>query len=174
MQFILSYSVLICDENDEPFVCARFSADADANPQTLLFSATCPPWVYDVAKKYMRPTCKHVDLIGKKTQKAATTVEVSLCLWVEEMVVVFVFVWPCACHVVRTAMCISPAREDIFLVLTDLEDLVCWLRLGLKFKVWLGFRMSIYLWWWWSRAGKCVLQMGVLRERRLCLCANMN
>lgn len=25
----------------------------------------------------MRPGCKHVDLIGKKTQKAATTVEVS-------------------------------------------------------------------------------------------------
>lgn len=70
--------LLICGENDEPFVCARFSVDADTNPQTLLFSATCPPWVYDVAKKYMRPKCKHVDLIGKKTQKAATTVEVSL------------------------------------------------------------------------------------------------
>lgn len=53
---------------DEP-LCARFSVDADTNPQTLLFSATCPPWVYDVAKKYMRPSCKHVDLIGKKTQK---------------------------------------------------------------------------------------------------------
>lgn len=25
----------------------------------------------------MRPECKHIDLIGKKTQKAATTVEVS-------------------------------------------------------------------------------------------------
>lgn len=69
------------------------SLGADTNPQTLLFSATCPPWVYDVAKKYMRPTCKHVDLIGKKTQKAATTVEVSVCAWVEEMVVVFVVVY---------------------------------------------------------------------------------
>lgn len=75
------------------FVCARFSVDADSNPQTLLFSATCPPWVYDVAKKYMRPKCKHVDLIGKKTQKAATTVDVSLCVWVEKMVVEFVFVY---------------------------------------------------------------------------------
>lgn len=68
------------------FVCARFYVDADTNPQTLLFSATCPPWVYDVAKKYMRTSCKHVDLIGKKTKKTATTVEVSLCVWLEEMV----------------------------------------------------------------------------------------
>lgn len=58
--------------------CPFSFVDADTNPQTLLFSATCPPWVYDVAKKYMRPKCKHVDLIGKKTQKAATTVEVSV------------------------------------------------------------------------------------------------
>lgn len=62
------------------FLCS----DGDSNPQTLLFSATCPPWVYEVAKKYMRPGCKHVDLIGKKTQKAATTVEVSVCLCEEK------------------------------------------------------------------------------------------
>lgn len=49
----------------------------ESNPQTLLFSATCPPWVYDVGKKYMRSQYVHVDLIGKKSQKAATTVEVS-------------------------------------------------------------------------------------------------
>lgn len=59
-------------------VCVCSFLDDDNNPQTLLFSATCPPWVYEVAKKYMRPGCKHVDLIGKKTQKAATTVEVSV------------------------------------------------------------------------------------------------
>lgn len=58
-------------------LCVCFSPDSDSNPQTLLFSATCPPWVYEVAKKYMRPECKHVDLVGKKTQRAATTVEVS-------------------------------------------------------------------------------------------------
>lgn len=55
--------------------------DCDNNPQTLLFSATTPPWVYEVAKKYMRTNCKHIDLIGKKTQKAATTVEVSAFAW---------------------------------------------------------------------------------------------
>lgn len=50
---------------------------SENNPQTLLFSATCPRWVYDVAKKYMKDEYEQVDLIGKKTQRTATTVEVS-------------------------------------------------------------------------------------------------
>ncbi|XP_072526296.1 nucleolar RNA helicase 2 [Salminus brasiliensis] len=62
-------------EQVEEILSASYKKDAETNPQTLLFSATCPPWVYDVAKKYMRPQFVHVDLIGKKTQKAATTVE---------------------------------------------------------------------------------------------------
>lgn len=62
-------------EQVEEILASSYNKESDSNPQTLLFSATCPPWVYDVAKKYMRPGCKHVDLIGKKTQKAATTVE---------------------------------------------------------------------------------------------------
>nr|XP_042712877.1 nucleolar RNA helicase 2 isoform X2 [Chrysemys picta bellii] len=49
--------------------------DSEDNPQTLLFSATCPHWVYDVAKKYMKSGYEQVDLIGKKTQKTAMTVE---------------------------------------------------------------------------------------------------
>ncbi|KAI4887404.1 hypothetical protein NFI96_026776 [Prochilodus magdalenae] len=63
---------------------------ADTNPQTLLFSATCPPWVYDVAKKYMRSQYVHVDLIGKKTQKAATTVEhlAIACHWSQRAAVI--------------------------------------------------------------------------------------
>uniref|UniRef100_A0A665UUL6 RNA helicase n=1 Tax=Echeneis naucrates TaxID=173247 RepID=A0A665UUL6_ECHNA len=58
--------------------------------ETLLFSATCPPWVYEVAKKYMRPGCKHIDLIGKKTQKAATTVEhlAIACHWSQRAAVI--------------------------------------------------------------------------------------
>ncbi|KAM3625718.1 uncharacterized protein V6R79_016525 [Siganus canaliculatus] len=59
----------------EEILTSSYKKDAETNPQTLLFSATCPTWVYEVAKKYMRPKCKHVDLIGKKMQKAATTVE---------------------------------------------------------------------------------------------------
>ncbi|MEQ2200250.1 hypothetical protein XENOCAPTIV_026020, partial [Xenoophorus captivus] len=62
-------------EQVEEILSSSYKKDSDTNPQTLLFSATCPSWVYDVAKKYMRPDCKHIDLIGKKTQKAATTVE---------------------------------------------------------------------------------------------------
>ncbi|NWH17951.1 DDX21 helicase, partial [Grus americana] len=49
--------------------------NSEDNPQTLLFSATCPHWVYDVAKKYMKSRYEQIDLIGKRTQKAATTVE---------------------------------------------------------------------------------------------------
>ncbi|XP_070819862.1 nucleolar RNA helicase 2 [Chaetodon trifascialis] len=62
-------------EQVEEILASSYGKENDSNPQTLLFSATCPPWVYEVAKKYMKPGCKHIDLIGKKTQKAATTVE---------------------------------------------------------------------------------------------------
>ncbi|XP_053721111.1 nucleolar RNA helicase 2 [Synchiropus splendidus] len=62
-------------EQVEEILASSYNKESGDNPQTLLFSATCPPWVYEVAKKYMKPNCKHIDLIGKKTQKAATTVE---------------------------------------------------------------------------------------------------
>ncbi|XP_058652306.1 LOW QUALITY PROTEIN: nucleolar RNA helicase 2 [Onychostoma macrolepis] len=62
-------------EQVEEILSMSYKKDAEEKPQTLLFSATCPSWVYDVAKKYMRSQFIHVDLIGKRTQKAATTVE---------------------------------------------------------------------------------------------------
>ncbi|KAI7805688.1 nucleolar RNA helicase 2 [Triplophysa rosa] len=62
-------------EQVEEILSVSYIKDAEEKPQTLLFSATCPSWVYDVAKKYMRSQYIHVDLIGKKTQKTATTVE---------------------------------------------------------------------------------------------------
>ncbi|XP_050981984.1 nucleolar RNA helicase 2 [Labeo rohita] len=62
-------------EQVEEILSVSYKKDAVEKPQTLLFSATCPSWVYDVAKKYMRSQFIHVDLIGKKTQRAATTVE---------------------------------------------------------------------------------------------------
>uniref|UniRef100_A0A671Y4Z9 RNA helicase n=1 Tax=Sparus aurata TaxID=8175 RepID=A0A671Y4Z9_SPAAU len=76
-------------EQVEEILGSSYHKDSDSNPQTLLFSATCPPWVYEVAKKYMRPGCKHVDLIGKKTQKAATTVEhlAITCHWSQRIAV---------------------------------------------------------------------------------------
>ncbi|KAF1392970.1 hypothetical protein PFLUV_G00033550 [Perca fluviatilis] len=77
-------------EQVEEILSSSYQKDSDSNPQTLLFSATCPPWVYEVAKKYMRPECKHVDLIGKKTQKAATTVEhlAIACHWSQRAAVI--------------------------------------------------------------------------------------
>nr|XP_033797809.1 nucleolar RNA helicase 2 [Geotrypetes seraphini] len=62
-------------EQVEEILSVAYKKDSENNPQTLLFSATCPHWVYDVAKKYMRLSYEQVDLIGKKTQKTATTVE---------------------------------------------------------------------------------------------------
>lgn len=77
-------------EQVEEILASSYNKDSNSNPQTLLFSATCPPWVYEVAKKYMRPECKHVDLIGKKTQKAATTVEhlAIACHWSQRAAVI--------------------------------------------------------------------------------------
>ncbi|XP_068927576.1 nucleolar RNA helicase 2 [Petaurus breviceps papuanus] len=62
-------------EQVEEILTVAYKKDSEDNPQTLLFSATCPHWVYDVAKKYMKSSYEQVDLIGKKTQKAAVTVE---------------------------------------------------------------------------------------------------
>jgi len=47
----------------------------DNKPQTLLFSATVPPWVKQTAKKYMSKEMKQFDLIGSDINKSATTVE---------------------------------------------------------------------------------------------------
>nr|XP_032651121.1 nucleolar RNA helicase 2-like isoform X3 [Chelonoidis abingdonii] len=61
-------------EQVEDILRVAYKKDSE-DPQTLLFSATCPHWVYDVAKKYMKSRYEQVDLIGKRTQKAAVTVE---------------------------------------------------------------------------------------------------
>ncbi|CAN0237288.1 unnamed protein product [Bubo scandiacus] len=62
-------------EQVEEILGFAYEKGSENNPQTLLFSATCPRWVYDVAKKYMREEYEQIDLIGKKTQRTATTVE---------------------------------------------------------------------------------------------------
>uniref|UniRef100_A0A8C2SVV0 Nucleolar RNA helicase 2 n=2 Tax=Coturnix japonica TaxID=93934 RepID=A0A8C2SVV0_COTJA len=62
-------------EQVEEILGFAYKKGSENNPQTLLFSATCPRWVYDVAKKYMKGEYEQVDLIGKKTQRTATTVE---------------------------------------------------------------------------------------------------
>ncbi|XP_023684843.1 nucleolar RNA helicase 2 isoform X1 [Paramormyrops kingsleyae] len=77
-------------EQVEEILAASYKKGSQANPQTLLFSATCPHWVYDVAKKYMRPEYEHVDLIGKRTAKTATTVEhlAIACHWSQRAAVI--------------------------------------------------------------------------------------
>lgn len=52
-----------------------FSARED-KPQTLLFSATLPPWVVKTAEKYMSDDRKIVDLIGEQELKASENVQV--------------------------------------------------------------------------------------------------
>ena len=46
-----------------------------ANPQMLLFSATVPYWVREVADRYMSHDKVVVDLIGRQSLKTAVTVE---------------------------------------------------------------------------------------------------
>ena len=74
----------------EEILCVAYKKDSEDNPQTLLFSATCPYWVYNVATKYMKSTYEQVDLIGKKTQKTAITVEhlAINCRWTQRAAVI--------------------------------------------------------------------------------------
>jgi len=74
----------------EEILSSAYQKDAETYPQTLLFSATCPSWVYDVAKKYMKPGYQHVDLIGKQLSRAATTVEhlAIVCHWSQRAAVI--------------------------------------------------------------------------------------
>ncbi|XP_035186132.1 nucleolar RNA helicase 2-like isoform X1 [Oxyura jamaicensis] len=77
-------------EQVEDILRVAYKKDSEDNPQTLLFSATCPHWVYDVAKKYMKSKYEQIDLIGKRTQKAATTVEhlAIACHWSQRAAVI--------------------------------------------------------------------------------------
>ena len=53
--------------------------------QTLLFSATLPSWVADVAQRFLKPDRETVDLVGTSTLKAAESVRHLLmhCNWTE-------------------------------------------------------------------------------------------
>ncbi|XP_067673213.1 nucleolar RNA helicase 2-like [Haliotis asinina] len=60
----------------EEILKGAYEREKESNhPQTLLFSATLPPWVRETANKYMRSDVKKVDLIGQQTNKTATTVQ---------------------------------------------------------------------------------------------------
>jgi ATP-dependent RNA helicase DDX21 len=53
--------------------------------QTLLFSATMPPWVENVSKKYLRPDKKYIDLVGNTQQHANADIQhlAIACHWSE-------------------------------------------------------------------------------------------
>lgn len=55
-----------------------FISESGENPQTLLFSATVPPWVLQIAKKYLKQDYKTVDLVGKEGVQTSTTVKVDI------------------------------------------------------------------------------------------------
>ena len=87
--------VIILDEADE-MLNMGFADDVEkilqsvdrslTHPiQTLLFSATIPSWVQNVAKKYLKPDHKRVDLVGEVAQKASATVShyAIACHWSE-------------------------------------------------------------------------------------------
>lgn len=42
--------------------------------QTLLFSATLPDWVKDIAKRFLKPDKEIADLVGNTKMKASTSV----------------------------------------------------------------------------------------------------
>ena len=60
--------------NHTYFVFILLGADS-AKPQVLLFSATVPFWVREVANRYMTEDKIVVDLIGRQSLKTAVTVE---------------------------------------------------------------------------------------------------
>ncbi|XP_066456741.1 nucleolar RNA helicase 2 [Eleutherodactylus coqui] len=70
MMFDMGFS-----EQVEEILSARYKSDPSENPQTLLFSATCPAWMYNVAKKYMKAQFEKIDMVGHRSQRAAITVE---------------------------------------------------------------------------------------------------
>lgn len=46
-----------------------------SKPQTLLFSATFPPWVSDISKNYQTKECEFIDLVGNSNIESPTTIE---------------------------------------------------------------------------------------------------
>ena len=83
-----------------PSAAAAASSSAPPPPQqqsiqTLLFSATLPPWVRDITRRFLDPGHKTIDLVGTSKMKASSSVRHLLlpCHWSQRSAVV--------CDVVR-------------------------------------------------------------------------
>ena len=72
------WRLAVWNEDIAAVVTFVLTESKETNPQTCLFSATLPVWVYKTAKKYMRDSLKKVDLIGQQVMRTATTVQVGL------------------------------------------------------------------------------------------------
>lgn len=59
----------------EDILAESYRGGTTEKPQTLIFSATLPPWVQRTAKKYMAEDKKIVDLIGDQELKASETIQ---------------------------------------------------------------------------------------------------
>lgn len=76
---------VVLDEVDR-MLDMGFSADVEkiltslytpeSKPQTVLFSATLPPWVSEISKKYVSKDCKRVTLVHKEDARTSDSVEV--------------------------------------------------------------------------------------------------
>jgi ATP-dependent RNA helicase DDX21 len=60
------------------------------NVQTLLFSATLPPWVKDITRRFLKPNFATIDLVGTDKMKASNSVQHLLlpCHWSQRSQVV--------------------------------------------------------------------------------------
>ena len=74
----------IFDSDKFPIFVSISTDEPDSNPQTLLFSATVPPWVLQTGKKYMKENLKRINLVGNERNKTSKNVQVrmgeGLCL----------------------------------------------------------------------------------------------
>lgn len=79
--------------------------------QTLLYSATIPPWVNQVARKYLRPGYVIVDLVkndaGKTNQGASTVHHIAMRTTHQVHFSSFHFSPPCFCREMMNDSCLS-------------------------------------------------------------------
>lgn len=54
--------------------CISGCYESGANPQTLFFSATCPTWVMETARKYMETVPPIINMVGKNENRTSKTV----------------------------------------------------------------------------------------------------
>lgn len=62
-------------QEDVEKIMSNVTKDAKAKPQFLLFSATIPIWVKDVARKYLNQDYRYVDLVKDLKNKTSQTVQ---------------------------------------------------------------------------------------------------